>query len=487
MDKTVQKTRALRHAGNFIVAGPCNMPDDVVSKLQELLGEAAVLTGPALQQREPVWQTNQPCHASAILLPSTTAEVSAILRICNEAGQPVVPFGGVTNLVQACATTPEDVALSLERLSEIEEIDTVAHTMTAQSGVTMRQAQEAADEAGLFFPVDIGARDSCMLGGNVATNAGGTKVIRYGMMRDSVLGLEAVLADGTVIASMNRFIKNNSGFDLKHLFIGTEGALGIITKIVVRLSVKPKTHSVGLVACNDFAQVVAVLNKAKEMLGATLCGFEVMWESFYRKATHPPGQQASPFADSYPFYAIVESMGVSPGADDEAFETVLESMLQDELIVDAVIAKSDRERTAIWAIRNEVEWLVRDAFNYDVSLRSADVGSYVEDVTQRIRSDLGDAFVTAFGHLGDNNIHVSVLAAGDKAAAKERVDGHIYEALLPYQGAISAEHGIGLDKRPYLPISRSADEIALMKSLKRMLDPNNILNPGKVIDIQSSG
>ena len=459
------------------------MTDDIVARLAALLGEGGVLDGPAARAREPAWQTHQPCHAKALLLPRSPAEVSSILRLCNQAGQPVVPFGGITNLVQACATTGDDLALSLERLDAIEEIDTTAHTMTAQAGVTMQRAQEAADAAGLFFPVDIGARDSCMLGGNVATNAGGTKVIRYGMMRDSVLGLEAVLADGTVISSMNRFIKNNSGFDLKQLFIGTEGVLGVITRIVFRLSVKPKTHNVGLLACADFDRVVAVLNKSKELLGGTLCGFEVMWDSFYRKATRPAGRHESPFAEQYPFYAIVESMGSSPVADDEAFESALSAMLSSELIVDAVIAKSDREREAIWAIRGEVEWLVRDAFNYDVSLRSADVGQYIDNISARIAEDFPGALVAAFGHLGDNNIHVSVLADGDTTALKKRVDDHIYQALLPYEGAISAEHGIGLEKRPYLSISRNADEIALMATLKRTLDPNNILNPGKVIEL----
>ena len=230
------------------------MPDDIVSRLRDSLGDGSVLAGDLAQGREPVWQTHQPCLAKALVLPRTTQQVAEILRLCNEAGQSIVPYGGITNLVQACATTPDDVALSLERLDQIEEIDATAHTMTAQAGVTMQNAQQAAENAGLYFPVDIGARDSCMLGGNVATNAGGTKVIRYGMMRDSILGLEAVLADGTLISSMNRFIKNNSGFDLKQLFIGTEGLLGIITRIVVRLSVRPKTHNVALVACSDFAR-----------------------------------------------------------------------------------------------------------------------------------------------------------------------------------------------------------------------------------------
>lgn len=456
------------------------MAADIVEKLAEIVGADNIVTGAEARARTTAWDTRQPCRARAVVLPRTTEEVAAVLRACNDARQAVVPFGGITNLVQACATGEDDIALAFERMDTIEETDATAHTMTVQAGVTMRRAQQAADEAGLFFPVDIGARDNCMLGGNVATNAGGTKVIRYGMIRDSVLGLEAVLANGTVVSSMNRYIKNNSGFDLKHLFIGTEGLLGVITRIVFRLSVRPTTHNVALVACERFEQLVEVLNAAKTMLGSKLCGFEVMWENFYRKATQPEGPLRSPFENNYPFYAVVESMGTSEGRDDEEFEQVLERLLEDGLIVDGVMAKSERERASLWAIRGEVEWLVSGAYNFDVSLRSADVGRYVDDVTARIGAELDGAYVAAFGHLGDNNIHISVLAGADDGPAVEK---HIYESLRPFAGAISAEHGIGLEKRAYLPISRTPEEIDLMRSLKTLMDPNNILNPGKVFEL----
>ncbi len=456
---------------------------NIISILKDIVGDAEVLTGSDASERTTAWETHQPCHAKAIVRPSSTGQVAAIMKSCFEHAQSVVPYGGLTNLVQGCATTPDDIALSFEKLNAIEEIDTTAHTMTAQAGVTMLAAQEAADAEELFFPVDIGARGTCMLGGNVSSNAGGTKVIRYGMMRDSVLGLEVVLADGTVVSSMNRFIKNNSGFDLKHLFIGTEGVLGLITRIVIRLSVKPQTHNVALVACNDYEQLVAVLNKSKTLLGSSLCGFEVMWQDFYETVTQPAGKLRSPFAALYPYYAIVEAMGTRPGADDEHFEAVLGEMIESELIVDGVIAKSDKEREEIWAIRGEVEWLVKDCYNFDVSLRIADVGVYVEQVMTRIRRDIPESLIAAFGHLGDNNIHVSVLCEGNKTVHAETIEKHVYESLLPFNGAISAEHGIGLEKKAYLPISRSVEEIELMKSLKRSMDPKNILNPGKVVSL----
>ena len=456
---------------------------DIISELKCIVGDGEVLTGSDARARTTVWETHQPCLAQAVVRPSSTGQVAAIMEACFAHGQSVVPYGGLTNLVQGCATTPDDIALSFEKMNAIEEVDTTGHTMTVQAGVTMLAAQEAADENDLFFPVDIGARGTCMLGGNVSSNAGGTKVIRYGMMRDSVLGLEAVLADGTVVSSMNRFIKNNSGFDLKHLFIGTEGVLGLITRIIFRLSIKPQTHNVALVACDDYAQIVAVLNKAKTLLGSSLCGFEVMWQDFFETVTQPIGKLRSPFSEAYPLYAIVEAMGTRPGADDENFAAVLGEMIESELIVDGVIAKSDKEREEIWAIRGEVEWLVKDCYNFDVSLAVADVGQYIDQVMSRIHGDIPDALIAAFCHLGDNNIHVSVLCDGVKTTHALTIEKHVYESLIPYKGAISAEHGIGLEKKPYLSISRSAEEIELMKSLKRSMDPKNILNPGKVVSL----
>lgn len=428
-----------------------------------------------------VWQTGQPFRGAYLLKPGSLDEVSAVLATCNAEKQPVVPIGGVTNLVQACATTPGDLGLSLDRLSAVEECDPVAQTMTVQAGITLAAAQQAADAAGLYFPVDIGSRDNCTLGGNVATNAGGTKVIRYGMIRDSILGLEAVLADGTAISSLNRYIKNNSGYDLKQLFIGTEGTLGVITRMVVRLRVAPSSHNVALLGARSYADILAMLDLARRQLGADLCGFEVMWRDFYAKATQPLGPHESPVDSGLPFYAIVETMGDNAASDELRFAEVLEDMFSSACVADGVIAKSGREREAIWAIRHEVEWLVRDAHNFDVSLRISDAEAFVEDIRRAIVARLPGAYVAAFGHLGDNNLHVSVLADGDDSA--EIIEREIYTALQRYAGAVSAEHGIGLEKRPHLAVSRSSQEIDLMHYLKKQLDPNNILNPGKVVDL----
>ena len=459
------------------------MTDDIIDVLAGVVGSDHVHRGDEHEDRSEIWGTHQPCRARVVVCPANTAEVSAVLAACHERRQPVVPFGGMTNLVQGASTSPGDVALSFERMNSIEEVDATAHTMTVEAGVTMLEAQQRADNAGLYFPVDIGARDNCMLGGNVSTNAGGTRVIRYGMIRDSVLGLEAVLANGTVVSSMNTLLKNNSGFDLKQLFIGTEGVLGLITRIVFRLQPRPQSHNVALLACDDYAQVLALLDRSRRLLGGMLCGFEVMWDNYFQEVVAPQGRLQAPVAPGYRFYIILEATGSRPGTDDEAFETALGEMFDSGLVADGTIAKSDTEREAIWAIRHEVEWVVRDAFIFDISLPVADVYEYTETITGDLTSEIPDARVITFGHLGDNNIHIGVLCDGARSSHAETIQRNVYEALQPYGGAISAEHGIGIEKKPWLAISRSAAEIELMRTLKRSLDPHNILNPGKVISL----
>jgi FAD/FMN-containing dehydrogenase len=456
---------------------------EILKLIEQIVGAENVRTGNARTARSVEWETHQPCHARAVVCPKTTGQVARVMKACHQIGQTVVPYGGLTNLVQGCVTTADDIALSFEKMNKVEEVDTIGQTMTVQAGVTMQVVQQRAEQENLYFPVDIGARATCMAGGNVSTNAGGTKVIRHGMIRESVLGLEVVLADGTIIESMNHFLKNNSGFDLKQLFIGTEGVLGLITRIVFRLDVLPTSHNVALVACEDYGQVLSVLGKVRQGLGSSLCGFEVMWHNFFGEVVEPIGKLASPVAPDHAFYVIVEAMGTRPAADDESFEAVLTGMFESELISDGAIAKSASERQAIWAIRHEVEWLVRDAFVFDVSLPIASISDYVDTISAKITADIVDARIAAFGHLGDNNIHISVLSEQRSAEHARVVEQHVYESLLPYRGAISAEHGIGIEKKEYLSISRTAAEIALMRTLKQSLDPKNILNPGKVISM----
>lgn len=458
------------------------MGGDILQALAAELGDGSVVSGAAVAAHDFPWDTHDTCRARAIVYPRSTADVSRILALCNERGQSVVPFGGTTGLVQGCATSPDDIALSLQRMNRIEEVDPGEHTMTAEAGVTMQAAQAAAEQAGLYFPVDIGARGNCMLGGIVSTNAGGTKVIRYGMTRDSVLGLEAVLADGTVLSSMNRYLKNNSGFDLKQLFIGSEGVLGVITRVVFRLHARLLTHNVALLACADFPAVVATLATAQRHLPGALTGFEVMWNRFYERVVAPRGRLDAPLAPGQPLYVLLEAMGNDPAHDDARFAELLETLFADGTVADGVVAKSDRERAALWEIRHDVEPVIEHSHNFDVSLRRADAGDYVAALDAALAGVPGTEAV-AFGHLGDNNVHVCVQMRDKTPERVSAVEHAVYDTLRPYSGAISAEHGIGLEKRPYLALSRTPAEIALMRRLKRTLDPNNILNPGKVVDM----
>ena len=458
------------------------MSDSILNKLANIVGAERVVTGAELSGYEFPWSTHDDCRATAAVFPASTEQVSKVLAFCNQNRQTVVPFGGTTNLVQGCATESGDIVLSLARMNRIEELDKSARTLTAEAGVTLQDAQEAARSSGLYFPVDIGARSNCMLGGIVSTNAGGTKVIRYGMTRDSVLGLEAVLADGTILSSMNRYIKNNSGFDLKHLFVGSEGVLGVITRVVFRLAANPRTHNVALLACDSFDDVVTTLGVAHEMLPNTLTAFEVMWNSFYELTVRPKGRLEALLAPGSGYYILLESMGADQEQDNLAFEATLEHLMREEIVTDGMVAKSDRERSRIWEIRDEVEPVIASSHNFDVSLKSADVGAYVEAVDAAVTAQVADTRVVGFGHLGDNNVHISVQMHDRSADRIRAVEEIVYEQLLPFGGAISAEHGIGLEKRSYLPISRTPAEIELMIRLKRMMDPNNILNPGKVVD-----
>jgi len=453
---------------------------NVIQGLIDIVGEENVAVGDAVRNREFPWDTHGECLAKAVVFPASTKEVSAVMRFCHQNKQTVVPFGGTTNLVRGCETTSDDIVLSLEKMNRIEAIDTSERTLVAEAGVRLEVAQQAAQQAKLFFPIDIGARSNCQLGGIAATNAGGTKVIRYGMTRDSILGLEAVLADGTVMSSLNQYIKNNSGFDLKHLFVGSEGVLGIITRIVFRLRSPSTSHNVALLACARFADVMDVLSIAHASLDSTLTAFEVMWENFYELAVRPGGRLDAPLAPGAAFYVLVESMGVNERRDREAFETLLENLMERALLSDGVVAKSDKECDLFWEIRDEVEPVLNDAYTFDVSLRSADVGKYVEKTERSIKKHFAAAEVIAFGHLGDNNVHLSIKLPEVNAGNRQRVDEVVYEELAVFDGAISAEHGIGLEKRDYLAVTRSETEIEMMRDLKRTLDPGNILNPGKV-------
>ena len=387
--------------------------------------------------------------------------------------------GGLTGLCGGATPQDEEVALSLERLSGIEELDQASMTMTVLAGTPLQAIQDAADAAGFLFPLDLGARGSCNIGGNISTNAGGNEVIRFGMTRNLILGLEVVLADGTVITSLNKMLKNNAGYDLKHLFIGTEGTLGVVTRAVLRLFAKPEGRSTALVALESFEDVVRFLHFMSREFSGSLSSFEVMWDSYYDYIIEHVPTVNSPFDERYPIYVLTEISGKSG-------QTVLENALAGELeqdrILDAVICKSEREREAVWAIRDgvgEAMAVIMDNANFDVSVPINAMAEFLNQLESDIKALLPATALLVFGHIGDGNLHLVFTA--DRKEDKKTIYDVVYRQVGAYNGSISAEHGIGMMKRSYLQQSRSDEEIALMKQLKQALDPKNILNPGRVI------
>lgn len=451
----------------------------LLDQLNQLLGDNGLLLGQSLRDH-PASALIQP---AALIRPNSTEQLSAALRLCYDADQAVVPQGGRTGMVSGQLANAQEIVVSLERMTKIEQLDTSARTMTVEAGIALQTVQEAAEQSDLMFPLDLGARGSATIGGNIATNAGGNRVVRFGMTREMVLGLEAVLADGTIISSMSSVLKNNTGYDLKQLFIGSEGTLGIVTRAVLRLRPKPRSQNTALLAASSFPQLIALLGEADAALGGSMSSFEVMWNNFYQHVTDGGDRHRQPLADHYPYYVIVESMGADQTTDNIRFNRCMESLLESELIEDAVIAQSQKERESIWEIRDDVESLLSlyPFSTYDISVPLAFMEDYVDDIQAKLTQKWPQSRCIVFGHLGDGNIHLIVAMGSDSSDAHHQVDTIIYNALRHRNGIISAEHGIGLEKKAHLNVSRSSAEISLMRTLKQALDPKNILNPQKVI------
>jgi FAD/FMN-containing dehydrogenase len=442
-----------------------------------------ILTGAdigAAHQRD--WSVETPCAPQALLRPGSTQEVAAVLRACHDAGQAVVVQGGLSGLCGGATPREGELALSLELLNGIEEIDSAAMTMTVRAGTPLQVVQEAAARAGFVFPLDLGARGTCSIGGNISTNAGGNQVLRFGMMRNLVLGLEAVLPDGTVISAMNKMLKNNAAYDLKQLFIGTEGTLGVVTRAVLRLFPHTSSRISALIALPDFPAMITVLQRLSRSFGGGLSAFEVMWNSYYRYITEEVGKVRSPFQERYPLYLLAELEGSDPTRDRLTYESVLEEILEEGLILDAVLASSERERAEFWQIRDGVAELgnyLKGAANFDVSVPISSMQAFLGEVERGIQQAFPGATLLVFGHGADSNLHF-ICATGQREDVK-KIYEIVYAAVGRFHGSVSAEHGIGVQKIPYLHHSRSPEELALMRTLKAALDPKGILNPGRVL------
>ncbi|HEX8056642.1 MAG TPA: FAD-binding oxidoreductase [Novosphingobium sp.] len=464
------------------------MSNDFGRALVELLGERFVSEGEQIDERyRTAIGVQRQARPAFLVKPATTGEVATVIRLANEAGVPVTTVGGRTGTCGGSLPSDGGLALSLERMDRVIEIDVLSMTMTVEAGCLLQIAQEAAEAQGAFLPLDLGSRGSAMIGGTIAANAGGNRVIRWGMMRDMVLGLEAVLADGTVVSSLGKMIKDNAGYDWKQLLIGSEGTLGVITRAVLRLRPLPTTRQTALVAARNFEDAIALLRRLEISLSGQLSSFELMWEDFYRLHTEAQlGQRPRPMPLGYPIYALVEAMGGSEEADRAQFEAALAAMTDSGLAADAIVAQSAQQREALWAIREDLTpgyAPLRPFAAYDVSMAIADMPAFVRRVREVLLVSFPEAAVLFYGHAGDGNLHLLLSIGRLDEAITRTFNDAVYGAVREVGGSIAAEHGIGTTRAPYLGWTRSPNELALMRTLRRALDPKGILNPGKLFDM----
>jgi FAD/FMN-containing dehydrogenase len=454
---------------------------NILDELQTILGDRAIACDAVEgeRRRRDFMITG---HAPlAVAYPVSTEETARVLKLCNDLRQPVVPQGGLTGLAGgAVARQAGVVVISMDRMRAIEEIDADAQAITVQAGATLQTVQEAADGAELLFPLDLGGRGSAQVGGLIGTNAGGNRVLRYGMMRDLVLGVEAVLPDGRVISSLNKMLKNNTGYDLKQLFVGAEGTLGVVTRANLKLFPKPLSTVTALCGLPSYAAALGLLRRARSMLGGTLSAFEAMWGDFYELAmTQAPRR---PLEDRHAFYVLLDALGADSEGDAARFEVMIASAIEAGEVEDAVIAQSTRETLEFWKIRElpaEFARVFSPHIPFDVSVPTGSIGAFKEDLDARLKAALPTLGTIYFGHIADANLHVGIQAAhGEDPAAVKAV---VYGTVRDWKGSVSAEHGIGTEKSQYLGYSRSPQELELMAGIKHTLDPHGILNPGKVL------
>lgn len=458
----------------------------IIAELQEKLGKEKVLLDADVKERyHHIWHMDTPLQAKAVLLPRSTEDVSTIMKICHNHKQSVVVHGGLTNLVGSTETNEDEIVISMEKLNEIEELDQGSRTMTVQAGVILETIQHKAKDVNLLFPLNFGAKGTAQIGGVISTNAGGLRVFKYGMTRNLVLGLEAVLADGTIVSSMKKIIKDNSAYDLKQLFIGSEGTLGIVTKAIVKLMEAPKSRTSAFVGINGYDHVVSFLKYMDGGLAGALSGFELIWNDTFKIMTGPLASVKSPLPYDFEYYVLLESLGGDQLRDQDKMESLLAEALESGIIQDAAIANNDSDLNWFWTIREDVHVLVSHCNHdqhFDISLPIPLIGETINTMLKKLKELPFVEEAYSFGHIADGNIHLIVGKSGQSEEYIHEINQIVYGPLQEIGGSVSAEHGIGVHKKKYLHLCRSETEIQLMKTLKQSLDPSGILNQGKIFN-----
>lgn len=457
---------------------------EAIEHFRKLLGDKYVRTDPSdLKEWGRDWTRVRDPDPLAVVLPKTTEELSAIAKYCYAHDVAMVPSGGRTGLAGGAVALGGEVVVSLHRMNQILEIDTVGMTIRAEAGVTTQALQEAAQDKGLFFAVDLAAKGSSHIGGNIATNAGGLRLIRYGGTREQVLGLEVVLPDGSILNCDTALRKNNTGLDLRQLFIGSEGTLGFITKATLSLVKKPRSTVISCLALPDFHAILKVFELCHQK-GVTVNAFEFFTDKAMDMVLKYAHGVTNPFSERAPFYVLVE---IEKSIKDSEVDELLEVIFEKGLAVDGVVASSDREAQQIWALRENIT----ESLAAHGHVRKNDVAVAVKDLahfydrTKTLLDTTNDIDVIAFGHVGDGNLHVNYSAPKSLDvetfnAEAEKVEKQMFAILKEFHGSISAEHGIGYIKVPDLKFSRSEDELQWMQRIKDLFDPKRLMNPGKI-------
>jgi D-lactate dehydrogenase (cytochrome) len=469
---------------------PVVVPPATLARLIAVVGGKNAITdkdrqAPFLVEFRALWTG----HSPAILRPGSVREVSEILKIANETGTPIVPQGGNTGLVGGQIPHNGEVVLSLQRLDRIREIDPVSNTITCEAGVTLQRTREAAAQVDRLYPQLLPSEGSCTIGGNLSTNAGGTAALAHGIARSHALGLEVVLADGRVMNNLNKLKKDNTGYDLRDLFIGAEGTLGVITAAVLRLVPRPKSVETAWCAIPSVQAAVDLLGLATELTAGGVTSFEIMArEGIDIVLRHSAGSR-DPLTTPSPYSVLIELSSQRHEGLRESMEQILAAGLERGLVLDATICETMEQTKAFWRIRElfgEMQGREGGSIKHDISVPVANIPAFIEEGNAAAKKLIPGCRPLPFGHVGDGNIHYNITqpVGADKAEFLKRWDDMndvIYKIVLKYGGSVSAEHGVGIVKRDYLPKIKDPVAYDLMKALKRTLDPKGILNPGKVL------